>query len=107
VRLAEFIPRRDVIDGGAEFEILEPRRLADVEMIDRMQVVIEARLGHFPGAQAAAIGQPLLDQQDVQPGLGQIAAEDQAVMAGADDDAVIGFVESVRWFGHVSFPREL
>ena len=93
MRLAEFVARRDVAHARVEPEVLEPRRLADVEMIDRMQVVVEAGQGHFAGAQAAAIGQPPLHQQDVETGPGEIAAEDQPVVAGADDDAVIGFFQ--------------
>ncbi len=52
MRLAELVARRDVGDAVAEVQVLEPRRLADVEMIDRMQVVIEARRGHFLGRRA-------------------------------------------------------
>ena len=99
VRLAELVARRDVGDAFVRAEILEPRRLADVEMIDRVQVVIEAGQRHLARAQSAAISQPPLDQQDVEPGAGEIGAEDQAVMAGADDDAVIGFFERL---GHKS-----
>ena len=91
--LAEFVARRDVGYPRIEPEILEPGRLADVEMIDRVQVVVETRQRHLARAQAAAIGQPPLHQQNVEAGAGEIAAEDQPVMAGADDDAVIGFVE--------------
>jgi len=49
MRLAELVARRDVLDAVGEIEVLEPRRLADVEMIDRMQVVIEARRGRLLG----------------------------------------------------------
>ena len=89
VSLAEFVAGRDVGDPIVEAEVPEPRRLADVEMIDRMQVVVEAGLRDFLGRQAAAIGQPPLHHEDVEPGFGEIGSEDQAVMAGADDDAVI------------------
>ena len=44
MRLAEFVARRDVGDACRRDQVLEPRRIADVEMIDRMEVVIEA--GH-------------------------------------------------------------
>ena len=73
VRLAELVARRDVGDAFVQAQILEPRRLADVEMIDRMQVVIEAGQRHFAGAQAAAVVEPPLDQQDVEPCAGEIA----------------------------------
>src|SRR4029079_2889079 len=43
MRLAELVARRDVADAVGEVEVLEPRRLADVEVIDGVQVVVEAR----------------------------------------------------------------
>jgi len=95
VCLAEFVARRDVGDAVFQAEILEPRRFGNVEMIDRMQIVIEARRSDFFGGQAPAILQAPVDQQDVQAGLGQITAEDQPMMASADDDAVVGLVESL------------
>ena len=91
MRLAELIARRDVFDAVAEVEILEPRRLADVEMIDRMQVVIEARRGRPPRSPArrriAGGGPPAGCRARTS---GEIGAEHQAVVAGADDDAVVG-----------------
>ena len=63
--LAEFVARRNVSDALVQVQILEPRRLGDVEVIDRMQIVIEARQRHFTRTQAAAVGQPSLQQQDV------------------------------------------
>jgi len=63
VRLAEFVARRDVGDAVFEAEILEPRRFGNMEMIDRMQIVIEARRRDFFGGQAAAILQVPVDQQ--------------------------------------------
>src|SRR5262249_38533372 len=56
----------------------------------------------LPRAQSAAISQPTVDQQDVEAGARQIAAEDQAVMPGADDDAVVSFFDCL---GQRSFPR--
>ncbi len=56
--------------------ILEPRRFGNVEVIDRMQVVIEAGGGDFFSRQSAAVLQAPVDQQDAQAGLGEIAAED-------------------------------
>jgi hypothetical protein len=44
VRLAEFVARRDVSNAVFEAEILEPRRFGNMEMIDGMQIVIEASL---------------------------------------------------------------
>jgi hypothetical protein len=101
VRLAEFVERRDVGDAVFEAEILEPRRVGDVEMIDGVQIVIEARRRDFFRGQAAAILQAPVDQQNVQARFRQIAAEDQPVMAGADDDAVIGLCQSL---GHAVLP---
>src|SRR5262249_2128483 len=101
VRLAEFVARRDVGHTFAETEVLEPRRLADVEVIDGMQVVIEAGFGCLLGAKTAAVVEPTLDNEDVESSLGEIGAEHEAVMAGADDDAIIVAVEGV----HVSLCR--
>ena len=96
VSLAELVARRDVGDPVIEAEVPEPRRLADVEMIDRVQVVVEAWLRDFLGCQAAAIGQPPLHHQDVEPGFGEIGSKDQAVVAGADDDAVVASFQRLR-----------
>ena len=93
MRLAEFIARRDVGDAFAQVQILEPWRLADVEMIDRMQVVIEAGQGYFARAQAAAVSQAAIHQENAQTGTGEIGAEDQAMVSGTDNDAVIGLIE--------------
>ena len=93
MRLTELVARRDVFDAVGEIEVLEPRRLADVEMIDRMQVVIEARRGRLLGDQRAAVLQPAVHQQDVETALLQVRAEHQAMVAGADDDAVVVLVE--------------
>jgi hypothetical protein len=43
VSLAELIARRDVSDALVQIQILEPGRFADMEMIDRVQIVVEAR----------------------------------------------------------------
>ena len=101
MRLAEFVARRDVGHTFAETEVLEPRRLADVEVIDRMQVVIEAGFGRLLGGKTAAVVEPTLDNEDVESSLGEIAAEHEAVMAGADDDAIVVAFEGV----HVSLSR--
>src|SRR5215831_16384188 len=102
MRLTELITRRDVSDALVQIEVLEPGRFADVEMIDRMQVVVEARQRDLARAQSAAIGQPTIDQQDVEAGARQIAAEDQSVVPGADDNAVVGFFDCL---GQRPFPR--
>src|SRR5262249_51563829 len=96
VRLAEFVARRDVGHTFAETEVLEPRRLADVKVIDRMQVVIEAGFGHLLGAKTAAVVEPTLDNEDVESSLDEIGAEHEAVMAGANDDAIVVAFEGVH-----------
>jgi hypothetical protein len=101
VRLAKFVARRDVGHTFAETEVLEPRRLADVEVIDGMQVVIEAGFGRLLGGKTAAVVEPTLDNEDVESSLGEIGAEHEAVMAGADDDAIVVAFEGV----HVSLSR--
>src|SRR6478736_3172608 len=57
---------------------------------------MEAWQRHLSCAQSAAIGQTPLHQQNVEAGAGKIAAKDQPMVAGADDDAVIGFFERLR-----------
>src|SRR5260370_12845357 len=101
VRLAELVARRDVGYTFAETEVLEPRRLADVEVIDGVQVVIEAGFGRLLGGKTAAVVEPTLDNEDVESSLGEIAAEHEAVMAGADDDPIVVPFEGV----HVSPSR--
>ena len=96
MRLAEFVARRDVGHTLAETKVLEPRRLADMEVIDGMQVVIEAGCGRLFGAETAAVLEPALDVEDVEPSLGEIGAEHEAVMAGTDDDAIIVAFEGVH-----------
>jgi hypothetical protein len=102
MRLTEFVARRDVGDLVAETEILEPRRLADVEVIDRMQVVVEAGLGHLLGREPAAISQASFQQKDVETSFGQISAENQAMMAGTNDDPIIA---SFQHRGHSFTPH--
>ena len=98
MRLAELIEGRDVGYLFAEPEVLEPRRMRDVEMIDRVAVVIEAGQRRLDGREPAAIHEPALDEQDFEPRACQVSAEDQAVVARADHDAVVGF----RCGGHVT-----
>ena len=62
MRLAKLVGWRDIGDALAQVQILEPRRLADMEMIDGMQVVIETGQRYFARAQAAAIRQAAIHQ---------------------------------------------
>jgi hypothetical protein len=62
-------------------------------MIDRVQIVVVARQRDLARAQAAAIGEPTIDQENVETSAGEIGAEDQAVMPRADYDAVVGLFE--------------
>lgn len=102
MRLTEFVARSDVIHLVAEPEIGEPRRMTDMEMIDRMQVVIEAPFGDFLRAQAAAVLQSPVDEQYVETALRQIRSQDHAVVAGADNDAV---VTAIQIACHCQTPR--
>src|SRR5262249_45267780 len=77
-----------------------------MEMIDRMQIVVEARQRDFPRAQSAAISKPTIDQQDVETRASQITSKDQPVVSGTDNYAVIGFFERIRQSEHpVGGPR--
>src|SRR4051812_47382563 len=96
MRLAEFVARRDVGHTFAETEVLEPRRLANVEVIDGVQVVIEAGFGHLFCAKTTAVIEPTLDNEDVESSLGEIGAEHEAVMASTNDDAIVVAFEGVH-----------
>jgi hypothetical protein len=87
--LAELVARRDVGDFVSELEIRKPRRVSDMKVIDRMQVVVETGLRDLTCRKAAAVIEPALDQQHLQAGPGEITPKDQAVMARADDDPVV------------------
>jgi hypothetical protein len=65
-------------------------------MIDRMQIVMEAGLSDLLRREPAAIAEPTFDHENIQAGFREIAAEDQAVVAGADDDAVIVSLKRLR-----------
>src|SRR5262245_24845269 len=67
-----------------------------MEVIDGMQVVIEAGFGHLFGAKTAAVVEPTLDNEDVESSLGKIRAEHEAVMAGTNDDAIVVAFEGVQ-----------
>src|SRR5262245_2093027 len=54
-----------------------------------MQVVIEAGFGHLLGGKTAAVVEPTLDNEHVESSLGEIGAEHEAVMASANDDAIV------------------
>ena len=47
-----------------------------MEMIDRMEIVVEARLRNFKRRETAAVLQAALQQKDFEPGLGEIGAGD-------------------------------
>ena len=61
-----------------------------------MQVVIEAGFGRLLGGKTAAVVEPTLDNEDVESSLGEIGAEHEAVMAGANDDAIVVALEDVH-----------
>jgi hypothetical protein len=86
-----------------EPEILEPGRLGNVEMIDRMEVVIETGRGRLFGHQAAAVFEAAVDQQNVQARFGEVAAENEAVMPRTDDDAVVALFQRL---GHAVPPED-
>src|SRR5262249_11707397 len=67
-----------------------------MEVIDGMQVVIEAGFSPLFGAKTAAVVEPTLDNEDVESTLGKIRAEHEAVMAGANDDAIVVAFEGVQ-----------
>jgi hypothetical protein len=68
-----------------------------------MQVVIEARCGHFLGHEGAAVLQAPVHQQNVEAAARQIRAEHQAVVAGADDDPVVAPVQRRRHIRSLTF----
>src|SRR5262249_22888521 len=61
-----------------------------------MQVVIEAGFGRVLGGKTAAVVEPTLDNEDVESSLGEIGAEHEAVMASANDDAIVVVFKGVH-----------
>ena len=56
-----------------------------------VRVVQKARMARvFQRCQPAAGHRLALDRQHLEPGLAEIGLQDQAVVAGAEDDAVVG-----------------
>ena len=96
VWLAELVAWRDIGDPVGEAQIIEPGCLADVEMIDRMQVMIKARCCHFLGHKGAAVLQAPVHQQNVEAAASEVRAEHKAMVAGADDDPVVAQVQRRR-----------
>ena len=52
---------------------------------------METGEGNFLGDRQAADGMVLFQDQDLEPGPGQITGAGEAVVAGADDDGIVGF----------------
>jgi hypothetical protein len=49
----------------------------------------------FQGAQSAASDRPAIDRQRFQPGLAEIGLQDESVVPGPEDDAVMGCLRHV------------
>ena len=96
MRLPEFIAGRDVGDLVVQLQIPKPRRVRNVEVIDRMKIVIEAGLRDLPRRQAASIIEPPLDQQNPQPGFGQIGRQYQSVLPCSDNDSIVVFLQGLH-----------
>ena len=96
MRLTEFIARGDVAHALGKPQIAEPRRLADVEVIDRMQIVIEAGRRCLFGDERAAVLQTPVDEKNIQSAARQIRAEHEAMVSSADDDPVVIALQRTR-----------
>lgn len=95
MRLAELIAPGELIDAVGEAEVVEPGRLGNVEMIDGMQIVVEARQRRFFRAEPSAVFQPAIHEQHVE-WLRHVGAQHEAVMPCANDDAIVGLVQRCR-----------
>ena len=74
-----------------ELEIAVPRHRGDGALEEGVGVVQEAGMARvFQRAQSAARDRPAIDRQRLQAGLAEIGLQDEAVVPGAEDDAVIG-----------------
>ena len=73
-----------------ELEIRVPGHGGDGPLEERMRVVQEAGLARvFDRREAAARDRRTIDGQHPEPGPAEIGRQDERVMAGADDDAVV------------------
>jgi hypothetical protein len=63
--------------------------MPDMEMIDRVEVVIEAGLRDLLGAQPAAVLQPTVDKKNSEAGLCEIASQNQTMVSRTDDYSVV------------------
>ena len=71
-----------------QFKIGQHRPFAD-EVVGRMGVVLEAGSDEFASGAAAAHRGVALDDRDLQARFGEIRGADQAVVSGANDDAIV------------------
>ena len=88
----------DVISAvSLKFEVAIPRQVGQAAVIERMRVMDEAGArGPFHGRQAAAGHVPRLEANRGQARPRQVGLKNQAVVPGAENDAVVGFVHGFR-----------
>ena len=73
-----------------EIEVGVPRHRGDRALEEGMRVVQKARIARIlDGREPAAGDRAAIDRKRLQPGLAEIGLQDEAVVARADDDAVV------------------
>ena len=81
-----------------QFEIGVPRHRAERAQKEGVGVVQEAGMARvFERAQSAAHDRRALDRKRLEAGLAEIGLQDQRVVAGAENDAVVGHHTTVWW----------
>src|SRR5260370_4723649 len=78
-----------VLGEQAQFVVADQRVALDEDVRDRVQVVAETGQGCLAGDHSAAGVVFPIQHEHIQPGLGQVCAGGQAMMAAADDDDVV------------------
>ena len=80
-----------------ELQIAVDRAGRNVGVNDRAKIVFETRQRRFLGVAAAADARAALENQDFGACLRKIGSTGEAIVAGADDDEIVGNVKSPSW----------
>src|SRR5262249_61061584 len=89
MRLRELRLRVDVRDAFVQLEVSPPRAQCDGEVVDRMQVVQEARpRDAVSRGETAAWLETAFEQQHAEARAGEVVGEDEAVVARSDHNAI-------------------
>ena len=79
-----------------QLQVAVDRAGGDVGVNDGADIVFETRQRCFRGVAPAAHARAALENQDFGAGLHEIRGTGEAIVAGADDDEIVGHVEHLR-----------